>query len=144
MWLKLILLSLCNSLCWCKFDLICRVRSGFNRWFQWTQNFHTTLDVEGNSIHYHQPILWRAACMRKLIAFWRYVMEITSFCQNSRRSIGCKVKALTFGQPYIFLLDLDDGMDHGDLWNLHGCKHGKVESSWSLLMFKWKWSKTIY
>ena len=27
---------------------------------------------------------------------------------------------------------------------LDGSKHGKVDSSWSLLMFKWKWSKTIY
>ena len=25
-----------------------------------------------------------------------------------------------------------------------GCKHGKVDNSWSLLRFKWKWSKTIY
>ena len=25
-----------------------------------------------------------------------------------------------------------------------GCKHGKVDNSWSLLRFKWKWSKTIF
>ena len=25
-----------------------------------------------------------------------------------------------------------------------GCKHGKVDISWSLLRFKWKWIKTIY
>ena len=27
---------------------------------------------------------------------------------------------------------------------LSGCKHGKVDNSWSLLSFKWKWYKTIY
>ena len=26
--------------------------------FQWTWNFHVTLDVEGNSTQYHQHILW--------------------------------------------------------------------------------------
>ena len=25
-----------------------------------------------------------------------------------------------------------------------GCKHGKVDNFWSLLRFKWKWSKSIY
>ena len=31
-----------------------------------------------------------------------------------------------------------------NIFPCNGCKHGKVDSSWSLLMFKWKWSKTIY
>ena len=33
---------------------------------------------------------------------------------------------------------------HLPLFELHGCKHGKGGNSWSLLMFKWKWSQTIY
>lgn len=26
--------------------------------FQWTRDFHTIIDVESNSVHYHQHILW--------------------------------------------------------------------------------------
>ena len=33
---------------------------------------------------------------------------------------------------------------HKHICFVHGCKHGKVDNSWFLLKFKWKWSKTLY
>lgn len=92
--------------------------------FQWTWNLHTTLDVEGDSIHYQveQHIWWPNICIRKLIALCKYMMESTPFHQkNSRRSNGRKVKALNLGQLFVFLLIVR--MDHAYLWNLYVCMY---------------------
>lgn len=50
--------------------------------FQWAWSFHTTLDIEGNSIHSHQHILF----WWKPTSFWRSKEKRSSFQQNVRRS----------------------------------------------------------
>jgi hypothetical protein len=66
----------------------------------WT--LHTTLDVEGNSIHYQQDIWWPDTCMRKLIAVCKYMMGSTSFHQED---------------PMV------DEIDHAYLWNFYVCMY---------------------
>lgn len=59
--------------------------------FIWTWSFHTTLDVEGNSIYCHYRILWSATCMWDPTPLWSWRKKCSLFQPNLRRSKGDKI-----------------------------------------------------
>lgn len=96
--------------------------SCLGRAFQWSWNYHITLDVEGIWAHNHQHLFWSTLAYRLHIEVnfvekvWEQKYHYSQ--QNLRRSNGDNVEDIKLGQLVIilcFFYNLDDGMD-GDPW----------------------------
>lgn len=88
--------------------------------FQWTYNSHTTLDVEGDSTHCRQDILWSTICILEtnfIMKVWKgkrkgkKTMFVWTKFDKIQESLTWMSKLSNYWKYCLFFLNLDSGME---------------------------------
>lgn len=88
--------------------------------FQWTCNSHTTLDVEGNSTHCRQDILWSTICILEtnfIMKVWKgkrkgkKTMFVWTKFDKIQESLTWMSKLSNYWKYCLFFINLDSGME---------------------------------